>query len=51
MPTLSFQHLYISYDAAHRPPEPERTLSAMELFNKRRKVTRQIGRASCRERV
>ena len=35
---LSLQPLYEAYDAAHRPPEPERALSAMQLFCKRRKV-------------
>jgi hypothetical protein len=38
MSQLSLQHLYVAYDAAHRPPEPERALSAMQLFCKRRKV-------------
>ena len=36
---LSLQPLYEAYDAAHRPPEPERALSAMQLFCKRRKVS------------
>jgi hypothetical protein len=35
---LSLQHLYEAYDTAHRPPEPERVLSAMQHFCKRRKV-------------
>ena len=35
---LSLQHLYQAYDDTHRPPEPERVLSAMERFCKRRRV-------------
>jgi hypothetical protein len=35
---LSLQPVYEAYDAAHRPPEPERAMSAMQLFCKRRKV-------------
>jgi hypothetical protein len=35
---MSLQHLYEAYDATHRPPEPERALSAMQQFCKRRKV-------------
>jgi hypothetical protein len=33
---LSFQHLYDAYESTHRPPPPQRALSAMELFTKRR---------------
>ena len=35
---LSLQHLYTAYDVAHKPPDPERVLSAMEHFCKRRRV-------------
>ena len=35
---LSFQHIYDAYDASHRPPTPQRALSAMEQFTKRRIV-------------
>lgn len=33
---LSFQHLYDAYEANHRIPPPQRALSAMEQFTKRR---------------
>lgn len=33
---LSLQDLYAAYDETHRPPEPERTLTAMQRFCKRR---------------
>ena len=39
MALLSYQAMYTMYDALHRPPEPERALTAMEQFNKRRKVS------------
>ena len=35
---LCFQPLYDSYTAAHVPPVPEPVLSAMQQFNKRRRV-------------
>ena len=35
---LSLQHLYLAYDTTHRPPEPDRVMSAMEHFCKRRRV-------------
>ena len=35
---LSLQHLYAAYDKTHSPPEPERVMSAMEHFCKRRRV-------------
>ena len=35
---LSLQHLYAAYDQTHSPPEPERVMSAMEHFCKRRRV-------------
>ncbi len=38
MVMLQLQHLYTAYEEAHRPPEPERMLTAMESFNKRRRV-------------
>lgn len=33
---LSFQALYDAYEAAHRPPPPQKALSAMEQFTQRR---------------
>ncbi len=39
---LSFQHLYEAYDVGHRPPPPQRTLSAMEQFTKRRVTSKRI---------
>ena len=39
-PLLSFQHLYLAYESIHKPIEPERALTAMQQFNKRRKVDR-----------
>ena len=33
---LSFQALYDAYEAAHRPPPPQKALSAMEQFMQRR---------------
>lgn len=35
---LTLQHLYTAYDVTHRPPEPERLLSTMEHFCKRRRT-------------
>ena len=35
---LKFQHLYTAYEASHRPAEPQRMLTAMQQFNKRRRV-------------
>jgi hypothetical protein len=42
MAPLTFHHLYAAYDASHRPPEPERTLSSMESFNKRRRISEHV---------
>lgn len=46
---LSFQPMYDVYTATHVPPEPERVLSAMEQFTKRRRVMQ--GTASGFERM
>ena len=35
---LTLQHLYTAYDVTHRPPEPERLLSTMQHFCKRRRT-------------
>jgi len=39
---LTFQHLYAAYEACHKPPEPERILSSMEAFNKRRRISDRV---------
>jgi hypothetical protein len=39
---LSFQAIYDAYDTSHRPPPPQKAMSAMEQFTKRRVVSKNL---------